>query len=127
LKSVIVGLAGWARHYREIPSRRKRGYLRRFPERYRKLLPYLTVSRVCFTGDCITRALREVSPELVILDDKLARKLSPAASIVLESRAVKEKHLRVLVTLAGNLANYARTLLKESPGRALERIRALEK
>ena len=127
LKRVVVGLAGWVRHYREIPSWRKRSYLKRFPQRYLKLLPYLTVSKVCFTVDCAAETLRIVRPELVVVDDKLAQELIVDTRIVLESSAVREKHLHTLIMLADNLANYARTLLRENPAKALEKLRRLEK
>jgi len=127
LKRVIARRASWARHYREIPSREKRSYIKRFPTRYRRLLQHLTVSRVCFTIDCVDRVLRALNPELVVLDDKLAQKLVVGTEVVLESSARARKHLHILITLADNLANYARTQLHENPSKAMERLRELEK
>ena len=127
LKRVVARRASWARHYREIPSREKRSYMKRFPERYRRLLQYLTVSRVCFTIDCVDRALRALNPELVILDDKLARELVVNTRVLLESSARSKGHLYLLVILADNLANYARTQLHENPSKAIARLRELEK
>ena len=108
LKRDVVRRASWAKHYREIPSREKRSYMKRFPARYRRLLQYLTVSRVCFTIDCIDRVLRTLNPELVVLDDKLARELVVEVRVLLESAAKSSRHLHLLATLADNLANYAR-------------------
>jgi len=45
----------------------------------------------------------------------------------LESSARRQKHLRLLITLADNLANYARTQLHENPSKALEKLKELEK
>ncbi len=127
LKSVIVGLAGWARHFREIPSRRKTGYLRRFPDRYKRLLPHLAVSRICLTLDCITRILQGLDVEKAVVDDKLLQRLSLGIEAIPESIAVRSRHYRILVTLADNLANYARILLERNPDRALQAVKALEK
>jgi hypothetical protein len=127
LKSVITGMAGWAKHYREIPSKRKRGYLRRFPQRYRKLLPYLAVSRVCLTVECVAHLLGGLNIEKLIVDDKLLPKLNPGANTLPESSAVRSRHYRVLVTLADNLANYARVMLEEDPAKAWQAIKGLEK
>ncbi len=127
LKSVLPSLASWARHYREIPSERKRGYLRRFPVRYQKLLPYLAVSRVCLTLDCVTRLTRNLGIEKAIIDDSLIPRLSLSIDAIPESRAVKSKHYRILITLADNLANYARVVMKKNPAKALQVIRRLEK
>ena len=127
LKRIIVRRASWVKHYREIPSREKRSYLRRFPQRYRKLLQYLAVSRLCFTIDCIDHVLRDIQPELLVLDDKLARELAANTRVLLESNAARQRHLRLLITLADNLANYARTQIRENPSKALTRLRELEK
>ena len=127
MKSVVAGMAGWARHYRELPSERKRGYLRRFPKRYQKLLPYLAVSRVCLTLECVTRLLESLDTEKVIVDDSLLPKLGISANTLPESSAVRSKHYRVLVTLADNLANYARVILEENPTKAHQAIKQLEK
>jgi hypothetical protein len=49
------------------------------------------------------------------------------AEAVLESSAKTRKHLHTFITLADNLANYARTQLRENPVKAMERLRELEK
>ncbi len=128
LKNIIVGLTSWAKHYREIPSPRKKSYLQRFPHRYRKILPYLAVSRICFTIGHAAMILKEVKPQAIIVDDKLTTKLKLSAPVIPESKAVRNKHLRALITLADNLANYARTILSENPTtKALRKLRTLEK
>ena len=101
--------------------------MKRFPERYRKLLQYLTVSRVCFTIGCIDRVLKALNPELVVLDDKLAEELAVNTRVLLESSAKARRHLHLLITLADNLANYARLQLHENSSKALTRLRELER
>lgn len=132
LKSVIVGLANWAKHFRRIPSYEKQNYLRRFPERYRKILPYLSLSKVCLSIHCIFDILDKVRSELefIIVDDRLARELKRLnVDMRLESQVLKvKKHLCVLKTLADNLANYARILLIEKGWvEAMKKIEELEK
>ena len=127
MKSVIAGMAGWAKHFREIPSGRKRGYLRRFPQRYQKLLPYLAVSRICLTLECVASLLRGLNIEKAVIDDKLIPRLDVPASVLPESKATRNTHYRILVTLADNLANYARVMLGETPTKAVQAIKQLEK
>jgi hypothetical protein len=55
-----------AKHYREIPSKRKKGYMRRFPDRFSKTRNYLKIVRV-FTSieRCLARA-RETLPSATV-------------------------------------------------------------
>ena len=121
--------AGWAKHYREIPSRRKKGYLRRFPDRFLKIRDYLEIVRVSTSIERCLDLLRSINPVLVLVDDKLVdlvKEALPSATVVAESR-VQHRHHRLLITLADNLANYFRVTLKEDPRRFREDLERFEK
>jgi len=110
-------LMSWAKHYREIGSNRKRRYLERFPQRYAKLLSYISLSRVYLSYIDLNRDLRllEGLVALMLVDDKLANSVvvPSGATVVTESR-IRYKYHRQLMALADNLANYFRILLNSS-------------
>jgi hypothetical protein len=121
--------AGWAKHYREIPSKRKKGYMRRFPDRFSKTRNYLRIVRVFTSIERCLDLLGSINPVLVLVDDKLVdrvREALPSATVVAESR-VQHRHHRLLITLADNLANYFRIILREDPGRLRENLKRFEK
>ena len=90
-------------------------------------LQNLSVLRVCLNHRLHSSRTQAVDPELVVLDDKLAQELADNTKVILESSARRQKHLRLLITLADSLANYARTQLHENPSKALEKLKELEK
>jgi len=126
----FLRLMSWAKHYREIGSNRKRRYLERFPQRYTKLLGYISLSRVYLSYIDLNKDLRMIEGlvALMLIDDKLANKVvAPSrATVVTESR-IKYKYHRQLMALADNLANYFRILLNRKPERFREELRRFEK
>lgn len=125
LKSRDFGGLGWLKHFREIPSRRKRAYFRAFPRRFSKVLRLLSLCRVLTRVDDLNKLLDEACPTLVIVDDSLYRRVWHGAKVP-ESKA-KSRHLRTLILLADNLANYFRILLQENSKKYAEELRKIMK
>ena len=122
-------IASTLKHYREVPSNRKRSYIRAFPKRYTKLYNYIEVARV-FTKTysaiyAINNLLTTLEPALVIVDDKIYEAINYPNKIR-ESQA-KRRHETYLKRVTDNLANYFRILLKENPKKLREELRRFEK
>ena len=113
LKSGSLAGLGWVKHFREVPSRRKRAYLRAFPRRYSKVLNYLKVSRITKDITEIDKLLCSLRPKLAIIDDRIFNRVKYEHKV--KESAVKASHLKKLILLADNLANYFRIILKERP------------
>jgi len=77
--------------------------------------------------DCAASLLASLDVEKAVVDDKLIPRLNILDNVVPESRATRSTHYRILVTLADNLANYARVMLEENPAKAVQAIKQLEK
>jgi len=123
-------LMSWAKHYREIGSNRKRRYLERFPQRYAKLLGYISLSRVYLSYTDLNRDLRVIEGlvALMLIDDRLANKVvAPSGATVVTESRIKYKYHRQLMALADNLANYFRILLNSNTERFREELRRFEK
>ncbi len=122
-------IASTLKHYREVPSPRKKTYLKAFTRRYTKLYNYLEIARISVYSleamSKINKLLSKIKPALSIVDDKLYSEISYPVKLR-ESRA-RRCHLENLVTIADNLANYFRILLKENPKRFREELRRFEK
>ena len=114
----------WIKHFRRIPSRRKKSYLRAFERRFKRILKYIEISRV-FTmdnKDKLIILIKELKPSLIIIDNKLYQLIEYRNKLA-ENR-IKSKHLKTIMLLADNFANYARYMISE--GR-LDKVKALEK
>ncbi len=126
LKSRMFGrLCVGLRHFRRVSSNRKAAYLRFFVRRYSKLREVLDLVRIVRSVDEVEGILRRYGPALVIIDDKLSRHVSYEPR-VLES-APKPKYMNNLITIADNLANHFRILLKEKPRKFGDELRSFEK
>jgi len=126
----FLRLMSWARHYREVGSNRKRRYLERFPQRYTKLLSYISFSRVYLSYTDLNRDLRLLEGLVVIMliDNKLADKVvTPSGATVVTESRIKYKYHRQLMALADNLANYFRILLSSNPERFREELKRFKK
>ena len=113
LKSGPLAGPGWVKHFREVPSRRKCAYLRALPRRYSKILNYLRVSRITRDITDVDRLLHSLRPKLAIIDDRIFNEVRYEHKV--KESTVKASHLKKLILLADNLANYFRIILKERP------------
>lgn len=119
--------SSWLRHYRELPSDRKLGYMRRFARGFARLSRYLEHVRVLTSADELDDYLMRIHPSLVIIDDKLARRAEvPGARVVVESRVSRAEHRRLML-VADGLANYFRLILIREPARFHSELRKFEK
>ncbi len=125
-KSRVVGnLCAGLEHYRRVPSWRKSRYLRFFEKRFARLKPFLDIVRVVTSTSEAERILLGVRPGLAIVDNKLMNVISYEPKI--PESAPKPRHLENLVTIADNLANYFRILLKSDPKRFRKELERFEK
>ena len=117
------------KHYRKVPSTRKKTYLKTFIRKYAKLYNYLEVIRILPYNlgamSNVDRLLSQVKPALIIIDDKLYNKVN--YPIKLKESRVRRKHIKNLVTVADNLANYFGILLKDNPEKFKEELKRFEK
>ncbi len=118
-------IASSLKHYRKVPSARKKTYLKTFIRKYAKPYNYLEVIRILPYNlgamSNVNRLLSEVKPALIIIDDKLYNKVNHP--IKLKESRVRRKHFKNLVTVADNLANYFRILLKDDPKKFKEELK----
>ena len=124
-RSDFLKAAKWVKHFREIGSDRKRFYLSTFPKRFRKLKPFLDITRICLNIRSTQDILNGLKPLVVIVDDKLYSKINHPRKV--RKSRVKERHRRMLTLIADNLANYFRVLLKDNPERFLEELKKFDK
>jgi len=113
------------KHFREMGSRRKKQYFKVFPRKFSKIMGLLEVAKTYSSTESLQEDLDKLAPLIVIVDDKLFPTIRHPRK-VRESR-VKEKHRRKLITLADNLANYFRILLKTNPEKYRKEREKLEK
>ena len=112
-------------HYRRVPSWRKARYMRFFEKRFLRLREFIDVARVVLNPNEVDRVLRVVRPGLVVVDNKLLRLITYEPKI--PEGSPKPRYLENLMTIADNLANYFRILLKNNPKRFKEELRRFEK
>jgi len=122
-------IASTLKHYRKIPSSRKRSYIKAFPRRYFKLYNRIEIARIYTYGSSTIKAINTLfkllNPALVIIDDKIYNMLDYPKKIR-ESKA-KRKHEEYIKRISDNLANYSRILLRENPKKFREESRRFEK
>ena len=94
-----------------------------------KLYKYLEIARISVYSlkaiGKINQLLSKIKPALSIVDDKLYSEVN--YPIKLRESRVRKRHHENLVTIADNLANYFRILLKENPKKFREELRRFEK
>lgn len=122
-------IASTLKHFRRIPSRNKHTYINAFTRRYAKLYSHIALAKVYIYEPRIDNELdtllHRVQPSLVLIDDKLYGTITYPKK--LHEGRVRKKHHRCLMTIADNLANYFRILLKKAPKRFREELRKFEK
>ena len=73
-------IASTLRHYREIPSSRKKTYLKAFAKRYAKLYNHLEIARISVYSlkamGKINQLLSRIKPALPTIDDELYSELN---------------------------------------------------
>jgi len=122
--------AGWTKHFREIPSHRKRSYIKRFPTRFSKIKRYFTVVRIATSINECLEVVRNIRAPVLIIDDKImlyVRNILPEEVVMIPEGNVQYRHHKLLLTIADNLANYFRLILKTSPRRFREELERFEK
>ena len=112
-------------HYRRVPSWRKARYMRFFEKRFLRLREFIDAARVVPSPSEVDRVLQIVRPGLVVVDNKLLRLVTYEPKI--PESSPKPKYLENLMTIADNLANYFRLLLKNDPKRFKKELRRFEK
>lgn len=126
IKTRVFGnLCSGLEHYREVPSRMKVRYLRFFERRYLRLKDFLSIARVLLYIDKVNDVVRSLDLGLAVIDDKLFNSVDVEQKI--RESDPKPRHIDNLFTIADNLANYFRILLKKEPRRLLEELRKFEK
>lgn len=117
------------KHYREVGSDRKRSYIRAFPRRYFKIRCYLEIARVLTYSPTnikrMNRMLYKLQPDPAIIDDKMYNSVTYPKKV--REGDVHKKHLKRLVLVADNLANYFRLVLENNPAMFREELGRFEK
>ena len=109
LKSRIFGrLCTGLRHFRRVSPSRRASYIRFFERRYMKLKEVLALAKVTLSVDSAERILSFYRPAVIIVDDKLFRRLGHGTKI--RESAPKPRYMDDLMAIADNLANYLRIL-----------------
>ena len=113
------------RHFRKISSDRKLRYMRLFERRFSRVKEMLELVRIAFSVEEVSNIVKASKPVLIIVDDKLFRAIDYEPRI--PESAPKPKYMNYLVTIADNLANYFRLILKNNPRKFREELRRFEK
>lgn len=126
LKTRVFGnLCSGLKHYRRVPSWRKKRYLKFFERRYSRLKEFLSVARVALSLDEVNRIASSLDLGLAIVDDKLFNSIDVEPRI--RESDPKPRYVDNLFTVADNLANYFRILLKNNPKKLREELIRFEK
>ena len=99
--------------------------MRFFERRYSRPKEFLSVARVTPSLDEVNRIVSSLDLGLAIVDDKLFNSISIEPKI--RESDPKPKYMDNLFTIADNLANYFRILLKNNPKKFREELRRFEK
>ncbi len=113
------------RHVREVGSDRKSRYISLIPKRIQRVKEILEIVRICRDLACVENTLKQLSPLVVLVDDKLYSYIKHPRKV--KESSIKETHRKKLMLLADNLANYFRILLKSDPKRFREELKRFEK
>lgn len=115
----------WVVHFKKLSRREKKSFLSAFRRRFRKVMRYLTYSRLMYSPEEIHRFLSSLNlvKYTIYCDDSLSKWLKRKGyRVIPESRT--PSNLRSLMLLVDNLANYSRIMHKKGK---LEKIRELVK
>lgn len=124
LPSLRRGLK-WVVHFKKLSRREEKSFLGAFRRRFRKVMRYLTYSRLMYSPGEIHRFLSSLNlvKYTIYCDDSLSKWLKRKGyRVIPESRT--PSNLRSLMLLVDNLANYSRIMHKKGK---LEKIRELVK
>ncbi len=126
LKSRVFGqYCTGLKHFRRVSSRRKARYIRFFEKRFTKLKEVLELIRIVQTIDKVNEIIQIHQPALIIIDNKLAASIDYQCMILEDSP--KPRYMNDLITIADNLANYFRLILKNNPRKYGEKLKLFEK
>ncbi len=117
----------WIKHFREIPSRMKVSYLRKFVRHYPRISRFLTHVKILREASYLPSFVEQVKPSLILVDNKLVKHVENLGIYIVTENSVRYRHHERLMLLADNLANYFRILLKSDPKRFREELRRFEK
>ncbi len=117
----------WLRHYREVPSRLKKSYLRRFSEHYPRIAEHILLARVYREVSQTVSLTEKLSPSVLLVDDKLTRYFKYINTVLVREKNIKYTHHKRLMLVADNLANYFRVVLRDNPKRFREELKKFEK
>ena len=101
--------------------------MKRFSKHYPQIASFLEVARVAREASSLTPLLRQLHPQIILVDDKLAKHFRRAEALLVLEKNIRYKHHRRLMLVADNLANYFRILLRENPRKLREELRRFEK
>ena len=95
-------------------------------KRYKRYLRnYLSVVRILRSVDNVNELIKEISPAVIIVDDKIYGIFNQPVKI--RESSPKPKYMDYLLLIADNLANYFRKLLKENLSTYVNELREFEK
>ena len=117
----------WLRHCREVPSRLKRRYLRRFRDHYPRIAVHLLLARAGRDVLQLVPLVESISPSVTLVDDKLMKYFKHIDTVLVPDKSTRYTHHKRLMLIADNLANYFRVVLKDNPRRFREELRRFEK
>ena len=115
------------KHFRRVGSDRRFRYLNTFEKKYAKLKELLDVARIFLSVRELLYFTNRIalSTALAIIDDKLYEVVEIEPKI--REGSPKPRYMKNLITIANNLANYFRILLKNNPKKFREKLRRFEK
>ena len=117
----------WLRHYREVPSRLKKSYLRRFSKHYPRIAEHILLARVYREVSQTVSLTEKLSPSVLLVDDKLTRYFKYINTVLVREKNIKYTHHKRLMLVADNLADYFRVVLRDNPKRFREELKKFEK
>jgi len=126
LKSRFFGqVCTGLKHFRRVSPDRKARYLRFFEKRYSKIRELLALARIVLSIREAKTLIEIHRPVLIVIDNKLAKSIDYQPKVLED--APKPRYLNDLMTIADNLANYFRILLRNDPKRFREELERFEK
>ena len=81
--------------------------------------------RILRSVDDVNELIKEISPAVIVVDDKIYGIFSHPVKI--RESSPKPKYMNYLLLIADNLANYFRKLLKENLSTYVDELREIEK
>ncbi len=122
--SDFLNRASWVKHIADLPRREKTVYLHRLPTRLSRIMDYLESTRYFLSIDNCNKYIELLRPVVVLVDDKLYNAITYPRKVK-ESR-IRERHRKVLIMLADNVAYYTYWIL-EVRKKSIEELRRIVK